>query len=570
MVRSIVLHIVLWFIPVFAWLQNSDVVLEISPTVVEKGQPITITIKTSVDGEIDMHLPDQFVQSGGVQSGMSSSVQVINGKRTMTSFKFRTFVGYLTQNGTFSLGPVTVTNGKKKYTSEAYTVKVLEKQDMISSVPSENMNKKIFGLISHSRSEVYEGEPIVVVSKIYARVPIMQFEDYTPFQFDKSVDAHALGEQDKVKTAYEVINGSNVQTFEIGKQIIFPDHVGELKIQPFKTSLLYDDPRSFFPERTKIESNTVTIKVKSLPSGAPTDFIGAVGKFNLSGNISTTQIEQGNVVELKLRVKGNGNLQNIKEPKLQLPDGISLYGYPEVVDSFTYCSVGAEGKKIFTYYLQINKSGDIQLDPVTISYFNPVTEKYESASNSFPTIHSIANPNAKIESPIIHKDEVRNEGLHPYLTNNSKNAKDPNSFFTSWKGSFILFSPLFLGFLIGFVIRKRNEQSVAGGSKKSRIIYKEEALKELNKLNYLATDAEKGNALMNIFISFLANYFVVEKGGVTKEYILKQEDISSASKELITKIMDDADQLRYSGGVYNNTDIHRLTGEIQSVIQTIG
>src|SRR5690554_8111806 len=79
--------------------------LEIEHRTVEVGQPFNITIKTNLDGNIEMTLPDEFIQSGVRQSGMSSSVELVRGRRRTMRYSFQSFTGYFEEEGTYSLGP---------------------------------------------------------------------------------------------------------------------------------------------------------------------------------------------------------------------------------------------------------------------------------------------------------------------------------------------------------------------------------------------------------------------------------------------------------------------------------
>src|SRR5690554_2401906 len=81
MVKNIALHIVFLLLSVQLFGQNEFVELDINAKDVEIGQSVTITIKTNVDGDLDMSLPDEFIQSGAMQTGMSSSIEYVNGRQ---------------------------------------------------------------------------------------------------------------------------------------------------------------------------------------------------------------------------------------------------------------------------------------------------------------------------------------------------------------------------------------------------------------------------------------------------------------------------------------------------------
>src|SRR5690554_8225377 len=99
----------------------------------------------------------------------------------------------------------------------------------------------VFGIIQKSKKEIYEGEPLVVEGKVYSQVEILQVEDYSSFTFDGPAETKSLVASNQVSSAYEVINGKNLQTFKIGKTLIFPERIGDYSIKPFQTIIVYNE-----------------------------------------------------------------------------------------------------------------------------------------------------------------------------------------------------------------------------------------------------------------------------------------------------------------------------------------
>src|SRR5699024_9435746 len=151
-------------------------------------------------------------------------------------------------------------------------------------------------------------------------------EDYTPFNLKFDSELHKLGKSNQVTSSYERVTGKQVETFRIGKTVVFAEEIGIHAIKPFRTNIIYSDPRSVFPQRTKVVSNESTIKVKPLPKNAPNSFINGVGNFSVSAKLLSDHLTQGDVLTLHVEVKGQGNLHNTKTPKLTIPDKLSLYG----------------------------------------------------------------------------------------------------------------------------------------------------------------------------------------------------------------------------------------------------
>lgn len=569
MVRIITLNIISMVLSITLYGQDEFVELNIDPQTVEVGQAFTITIKTNVNGNIEMSLPDEFEQSGARQSGMSSSIKLVNGKRLAVRYSFLSFSGFIGRKGKYLFGPaIVVDSDGKEYKSDVYTVNIIAPQNMISADPSKNLDKMAFGIIQQSEKEIYEGQPIVIEGKVYSKVDVMQVTDYTPFTFSGPADSRNLDPSNRVTVKYEVVNGKRLQTFNIGKMLIFPEKVGRYEIQPFQTTLIYNDPRKLFPDQLKIVSNTTTVVVKPLPSGTPKNFIDGVGQFKVYSSIDKTEVDQGKVVELQVKIQGRGNLQNIKKPRIDLPANLSFYGDPEIKDSISYSTIGAEGSKTFIYYIQVNRSGDIQLNPIKIAYFNPVSEKYETTSCKIKTIHSIPNGLDIQDNSTAIKEESQEPVMRPYLADKEQDNGDWTDFFSGLGGTLILFSPIMLGALmgVGFRIKKKKEES--NWDKNQHVQNKLIALAQLEELNEVQPDGQVIE-LTQILVHFLAKQFKVDNGEITRAYLKEKvpTEISSEVYADIIFVLDELDTIKYAGKMNHEGRVY-LTDEVKQIINS--
>ncbi|RYM35965.1 hypothetical protein ERX46_02925 [Brumimicrobium glaciale] len=571
MVRLMFLYIVLFFAVGFSFGQNAIVELEINPKTVEKGQSISVTIKTNVDGQTDMNLPDEFIQSGAVQSGMSSSIVSINGKQQAVSFKYQAFTGYFEKAGSYVIGPVIIKTRNGEIQSEPQTVRVIKRQNMISEDPGKNMHQMIFGIIEQSKKELYEGEPLVLEGKVYSQVDVLQVEGFNPFVFGGPSDNHvlAIANPNQTNSSYDVINGKNIQTFKIGKMVIFPEKIGTYKIKPFQSVLLYNDPRTNYPERVKIVSNETTVVIKPLPEGMPKHFIGAVGQFGITAKFSNTNLDQGKVVELKVKVQGNGNLHNIEKPKIYLPSGLVFYGDAEIVDSISYSTRGSEGSKTFTYFIQVNRPGNIQINPIKIAYFNPKTAKYETAQCKVETLRVISNGEEVKEIPKPQKEEVRTPTMQPYITDKIGVDRSSSPLLNGWQGAALIFSPLMLGLFLGLGVRIKKQKEDASNFKKSSTQHRVDALLGIYKLREENNNTDKLGELTRLLIRFLAREFKVDNGEITRVF-LKAKVPDEISEELFEKmvfVFNDLDSKKYGGSI-DNSDVSHLKDEVEYIVKS--
>jgi hypothetical protein len=123
-------------------------------------------------------------------------------------------------------------------------------------------------------------------------------------------------------------------------------------------------------------SKAVTINVKPLPGVKPDDFSGVVGSMALNTSVIKDSVNVNDAVNFKLTVSGTGNLKLAEAPKLKLSPDIETYD-PKITDNFKNSAAGTTGQKVFEYLLIPRRYGDYTIPPVTYSYFNTSTGKYE-------------------------------------------------------------------------------------------------------------------------------------------------------------------------------------------------
>jgi len=234
----------------------------------------------------------------------------------------------------------------------------------------------------------------------------------------------------------------------------------------------FDDPfsdpffQSFFGGTTEkqitVASEPDTLKVQELPAvGRPAGFSGAVGNFETSSELSTNTSVAGDPLTLRLKVTGTGNFDRVSSAMLAMLDGWKTYR-PSA--SFAPAdSAGYSGEKVFEQAVIPTQSGREIVPPLSFSFFNPDTRRYEtkltaplgvqiapsSGGSSAATAVSAAGATSDNETP--------RDGLRPDLveTGNTVATLCPLYFQPLFLGTQ---GALVLGFAGGLVILRRREQ----------------------------------------------------------------------------------------------------------------
>ena len=118
------------------------------------------------------------------------------------------------------------------------------------------------------------------------------------------------------------------------------------------------------------------IKVKPLPGIQPNDFSGVVGKLDLKATLNKESVNVNDAVNFKITISGNGNLKIASAPVFKLSPDIEVYD-PKITDDLKNGLNGTTGQKSFEYLMIPRHYGDFTIPPISYSYFNISSGRYE-------------------------------------------------------------------------------------------------------------------------------------------------------------------------------------------------
>ncbi len=407
--------------------KGQDVFLKAEgPSAVNAGEQFTVMwTVNSGGGEFSAPSFTGFYKLMGPETSYSSSTQIINGK--MSNETSYSYVYYLqaVKEGKYVLSPATFTLKGKTYSSDSIHIEVVgstsPKQSTASSTGRnaesdnsdlESAGRDIFVNLSVNRKEIYIGEPIVATVKLYSRVNISGINEIKYPAFNNFLRSD-IETPPLTSLHQENINGTIYGSGVVQQFLLYPQITGEITIDPVQISVLIQkkvkgqsDPffgdffSSYQTLPKEIASKPVTIKIKPLPGIKPADFSGVVGKLDLKATLSRESVNVNDAVTFRVVLSGNGNLKIASAPVFKLSPDIEVYD-PKITDELKNGIGGTSGQKIFEYLMIPRHYGDFTIPPVTYTYFNISTGKYEKISTE--EFHVIA-----------HKVEGQNAGATVY------------------------------------------------------------------------------------------------------------------------------------------------------------
>jgi hypothetical protein len=174
----------------------------------------------------------------------------------------------------------------------------------------------------------------------------------------------------------------------------------KIRTRPRKDTALDDqfgDPfwQNFFgasvPKDINVQSPAQELKVSALPAeGRPYDFHGAIGTFAIQSDISPSKADVGDPLTLTMRLVGSGNFDRVDSTMLDHVENWKTY--PPKSTFNTTDPLGHKGEKIFEQPLVASQPGAQTLPPLSFSYFDPNTKRYETIHSTPPSVRISPSP----------------------------------------------------------------------------------------------------------------------------------------------------------------------------------
>ena len=409
---------ILVFIGIALSVFAEDVVFKAqAPKQVIVGRPFQISYTVNHRCR-DLQAPEftDFDVLSGPYSSTSSSTSFTNGHMTSSYEQTYTYMLMARKAGSFTIGPASVKVSGDRVQSNGVRIEVLpEDQQTTQSQPSsqgrgqggqtsqssqtsQTSSENIFVRTIATKTRVHEQEALMISYKLYfANVDVAQLTNNIKIPEFTGFLKQDL-EQGEIQTELEHYNGRNYQTAVLYRTILYPQHSGDIAIDPahFEVILrvqtqqrvrsIFDD---FFGSYTNVTKSLtapgVTIHVASLPSGKPAGFSGGVGKFSMTPSISQTEIQANEAVTIKLDISGSGNMKLIKTPAIDWPEGFEPYD-PKVTNNFKTTTAGVSGTKSIEYLAIPRSAGEYNIPAVKFSYFDIEEKVYKTLSTPEYTI----------------------------------------------------------------------------------------------------------------------------------------------------------------------------------------
>jgi len=488
----------------FSTLLFAGVKVSVSQDVIYGGDNVHYTI--SLEGK-NPKFPNlnKIAGYGIVGISTSNSINIINGNYKSTVSK--TYIFAPKKSLTIPSYEVEV-NGQK-YKTKTLSITVAK--------PSASKAGGEFSISMHmDKNDVFVGEPIKL--DIVFKYKLSSKADKIMISPLKINNFWIKGNKKPVKS---MKNDTVIQTYHY---VIFPQKSGDFTIKPVQANIgilnqrniggnFFRDPFLDSLDQTlewkKYVSNQLFIHVKPLPGN-----LEVYGKFNINASVDKTIVKADKPVNLTIKIKGVGNIDDIKKYSLDFDNVVAYSDEPVVKTSLNSGVYGG----VFTQKIALIADSDFTIPSLKLSYFDKDLKKMVTKKTK-PIFVKVTGAKKQVEVPKIQTNKGVKTINTPSAESQVKEVKISRE-----KG----FLYLFIGFLFGILV------SIGYGKFSKRQKTKEETpiIKKIKK-------SKNNKELFEMLLPYGKKYsFIKDKLEILETNIYEKGTAKVDKKELIQFFLD--------------------------------
>jgi hypothetical protein len=301
----------------------------------------------------------------------------------------------------------------------------------------------------------------------------------------------------------------------------------------------------------------VALEAREVPSPRPPTFCGGIGDYQVAASASPTALRVGDPLTLSLdfkRGRSSGSLELISAP--------DLAANPQLAADFEILDKNPTGRKEgdlkrFEYALRPKREG-VAIPPITVTMFNPDTEKFSEVATS-PLALSVSAANALGAGDLVGAiagsgaQEIRSSAQGIF-----QNVTDPSTL-TDERVNVVALAGAAAGVWCGVLClfgvvtsRRRKSGDVAWQRRKHARRAAEHRLAEARKVLAEGQASEAQRAIRSALVGLIADMRNIVAEGLTAseaDSMLAQTAVPATERAEVRRLLEAIDSAAYGSGI---------------------
>ena len=541
----------------FLAISQASIKVGVSKLVLQEGEKFTYEIIMNQNCELDLPKFKGVQVAAGPMVGQSSSYSNYNGNASQSTTYSYTYTLQALKKGKYTIGAPKMTCGKETIYGDKITIEVVD-SDQLNNISPDAIQNYI--KLTSTKEKVYVGEPFILTTTFYS------------VEQPSSIEVITQGTAENLKREEITLNrvvsaNQSYYQVDLSREVAYGTKEGTVQIMPY-TGVLQKEIDFFNVKRLEGISNKLEIEVLPLPNGAPEYFKGLVGDIELMYDISKTNVNVGEAIDLDITIKGVGNFDQMGEPMLELPEGFFVHD-PEIFTDTKATPKGIQGEVRYKFAIVPEEAGEFDVQPFALAFFNYNTEKYELVGTDKMTItvNSGNEDYGKVYKNRVEKSYSGQTSLSGVTEEHKINSKE-NELFGGLLHVGGSISPLLL--ISAFLLYKRSranlsEEQLLRGKRRSAA---NTAIKQIQQINLIESNASQ--KLKGVLEDFMMVKLGLSRANITEVSLLTAIESKGVSEELKGKFKSLWNKLEMSAyAPIAQSDLSGVAHEVKVLINDL-
>lgn len=399
------------------------------------------------------------------------------------------------------------------------------------------------------KPRAYIGEQVTMTVYLYTRVGIRDLDVPQEPSTDGFWVEDLLGPIRRLEFRDQYVGTSRFEVAVVRKMALFPIAAGTITVSPMEVLATASTGGYFGSAQLRRSGVPVTLEVLSLPAqGQPPGFEASnVGRYEMEARVDRSTVQAGDAVTLTVKVRGEGNLRNLRLPSLASAPGLRIYD-PQVHDTIAPSSDVMGGERRIEYLVIPESAGRYEIPSPSLTFFDPAARQYRTRAPA-PIRITVTGTAGQVADAA-----PRSAGPAERAIRLSSDLRRhaPRLYETPWFVVAVVVPPVaFLGLLLGSALAGRRRESREKSRPKRAAAAARRLLADAEKARHAGDATACFAAVARGLGLFLDERLQRPVGGLTTEELRRLLEARGFPEDLVERLV----------GELENCDFARFTPE---------
>lgn len=321
------------------------------------------------------------------------------------------------------------------------------------------LDEQLFVRAVLDKPRAYIGEQATLTVYLYARAGLNIRDLDVPDEpgTDGFWVEDLLGPIRRLEFHDEIVGSARYEVAVVRKMALFPIQAGTITLSPMEVLATASSGVFFGSAQLRRRGVPVSLEVLPLPAeGQPRGFESTnVGRYDMEARVDRSRVQTGDAVTLKVTIRGDGNLRNLRLPAVASLPGLRVYD-PQVHDAIAPHGDVVGGQRDLEFLVIPEQPGRYAVRVPPLAFFDPAARAYRTRAPEPITIEAVGAAGTVADAP----PRAGAPAERTIRLSSDLRTRGPRLYESPWFLAAVVVPPLaYLGLALGTLLSNRRRTS---------------------------------------------------------------------------------------------------------------